>query len=65
MAKKESAPGLLGIPYRFYRCAGALGSLVLFNAYKHVLEGGTIPALFAESRTVFIPSPTSTTMEGL
>ena len=27
----------------------------LFNANKHVLEGGTIPALFAESRTVFIP----------
>ena len=24
-------------------------------SYKHVLEGGTIPALFAESRSVFIP----------
>ena len=51
--KKESSPD--GIPYSFYRCAGGLGSQVLFNAYKHVLEGGTIPALFAESRTVFIP----------
>ena len=53
--KKEAAPGPDGIPYSFYRCAGRLGSQVLFNAYKHVLEGGTIPALFAESRTVFIP----------
>ena len=53
--KKESAPGPDVIPYSFYRCAGGLGSQVLFNAHKHVLEGGTIPALFAESRTVFIP----------
>ena len=53
--KKESAPGLDGIPYSFYRCAGALGSQVLFNAYTPVLEGGTIPALLAESRTLFIP----------
>ena len=29
-------------------------SQFLFNAYKHVLEGGTIPALCTESRTVFI-----------
>ena len=34
---------------------GGLGSQFLFKAYKHILEGGTIPALFAESRTVFIP----------
>ena len=53
--KKESAPGLDGISHRLYRCAGVLGSQFLFNAYKHVLEGGTILALFAESRTVFIP----------
>ena len=37
------------------RCAGGLGSQVLFNAYKHVIEGGATPALFAESRIVFIP----------
>ena len=53
--QKESAPGPDGIPCSFYRCAGKLGSQVLFNAYKHVLEGGAVPALFAESRTVFIP----------
>ena len=54
-SKKESAPGPDGIPYSFYRCAGGLGSRILFCAYKHVLEGGTIPELFAESTTVFIP----------
>ena len=53
--KKESAPGLEGISYSQYRCAGGLGSQFLFKAYTHVLEGGTIPALFAESRTAFIP----------
>ena len=53
--KKESAPGLDGIPYSLCRCAGGLGSQFLFNACKHVLEGGTIPALFAENRTVFLP----------
>ena len=54
-SKQESAPGPDGIPYDLYRCAGGLGSRFLHNAYKHVLEGGVIPALFAESRTVFIP----------
>ena len=34
-AKKESAPGPDGIPYSLYRCAGGLGSQVLFNAYNH------------------------------
>ena len=64
-AKKESAPGPDGIPYSLYICAGGLCSQFLFNAYKHVLESGTVPALFAESRTVFIPkSQTLTTMEG-
>ena len=52
---KESAPGPDVIPYSFYSCAGGLGSRILFCAYKHVLEGGTIPAHFAKSRTVFIP----------
>ena len=49
--KKESAPGPDGVS--FYRCAGGLGSQFLFNAYKHVLEGGAIPVPLAESRTVF------------
>ena len=53
--KKESAPGPDGIPYGAWRCAGGLVSQLLFNEYKHVLEGGAIPALFAESRTVFLP----------
>ena len=35
--------------------AGGLGSQFLYKAYKHVIEGGPIPALFAASRTVFIP----------
>ena len=47
--EKESAPGPDGIPYSFYRCAGD------WAPDKHVPEGGTVPALFAESRTVFIP----------
>ena len=50
-----SAPGLDGIPYGVYRCAGGLGSNFLFHAYKAVLEGSAIPDCFAESRTVFIP----------
>ena len=53
--KNESAPGPDGIPYRFYRCAGGLGSQFLCNAYKHVIEGGLVPALFASSGTVLIP----------
>ena len=53
--KKESAPGPEGIPFGLYRCAGGLGSRFLHNVCKHVLEGGVVPALFAESRTVFIP----------
>ena len=54
-AKKESAPGPEGIPNSLHRCAGRLGSQFLFNACKHVLEGGTVPAPLAESSTVFIP----------
>ena len=27
----------------------------LYRAYKHVIEGGPLPALFAVSRTVFLP----------
>ena len=32
--KKDSAPGLDGIPYGVYRCAGGLGSQFLFNAHR-------------------------------
>ena len=62
--KKEPAPGPAGIPYSFDRCVGGLGSQVLFNANNHVLEGGTIPALFAESRTVFIPKSSNVDNDG-
>ena len=53
--KKESAPGSDGIPDSFYICAGGLGSQFPHKAYKYVLEGGAIPALFAACRTVLIP----------
>ena len=53
--KTGSAPGPDGIPYGAYLCAGGLGSQFLFNAHKYLLEGGTIPEHFAESRSVFIP----------
>ena len=53
--KKDSALGPDGIPYGAYGCAGGLGSQFLFNAYKFLLEGGTVPEHFAESGTVFIP----------
>ena len=36
-----------GVPVR-------LGSQFLFNAYKNLLEGGSVPEHFAERRTVFI-----------
>ena len=34
---------------------GGLGSQFLFNAYRSLLEGGTVPEHFAESGIVFIP----------
>ena len=49
------ARALMGFHIASTGCAGGLGSQFLYNAYKHVLEGGAIPGLFAESRTVFIP----------
>ena len=52
--QKDSAPDPDGIPYGAYRSAGNLGSQFLFHAYRALLEGGTVPELFAESRTVFI-----------
>ena len=63
-SKKESAPGPDGIPQSLYRCAGGLGSHFLYDAYKHVLEGGTVPALFAESGTVFIPKSSDVDSNG-
>ena len=58
--KKDSAPGPDGIPYGAYRCAGGLGSQFLFNANRSLLEGGTVPEHFAQSRTVFIPKTSDT-----
>ena len=52
--EKDSALGPDGIPYGACKCAGRLGFQFLFNAYKYLLEGGTVPEHFAESRTVFI-----------
>ena len=43
--KKDSAPGPDGIPCGAHRC----------NAYKYLLEGGTVLEHCAESGTVFIP----------
>ena len=51
--KKDSVPGLDGIPCGAFWCAGGLGSLFLFNAYRDLLGGG--PEHFAEGRTVLIP----------
>ena len=41
--KKESAPGPDGIPYGIFRRAVGLGSHFLFNAYRLVVEGGSVP----------------------
>ena len=59
--KKESLQVLMA-----FRIAstGRHGFAVLFNAYKHVLEGGSIPVLFAQSRTVFIPKPSNVDNNG-
>ena len=43
-AKKDSGPD--GLPYSVYRCAGGIGSQLLFGAYKHNVEGGGVPQLF-------------------
>ena len=51
--KKESEPGPDGISCSILRCAGGLGSQLLFNAFSRVLEGGAVPTEFAGSRTVF------------
>ena len=37
-SQKESAPGADGISYSFDRCAGGLGSQIMFFTYEHVLE---------------------------
>ena len=53
--KNDSAPGPDGIPYGACKCARNLGSQFLFNAYRALLEGGTVHDHFAESRTVLSP----------
>ena len=63
--KKESAPGPDGIPYGIYRCAGGLVSRYLLNAYKSVVEGGSVPTHSAASRTVFIPKSSTVDDHGL
>ena len=60
--KKDSAPGTDGIPCGACGCAGRLGSQFLFNAYKYLLEGGTVPVHFAQSGTVFIPKTSDVTL---
>ena len=43
--------------------AGGLGLQVLFNAYKHVLEGGAIPVLFSPKTELSLsPNPAILTM---
>ena len=53
-SKTDSPPGLDGIPYGVYKCAGVLGSKFLFRAHKAVLEGSTIPDCSSECGT-FLP----------
>ena len=62
--EQESAPGPDGIPYSLCSCAGGLDSQFLFNAYKHVIEGGPILAQFAACRTVFLPKSSDFDING-
>ena len=63
--KKESAPDPDGIPHSVYRCAGGLGSPFLFNAYRFVVEGSSVPSRFAASRTIFFPESCTVDDNGL
>ena len=69
--KKESALGPDVTPkskyiYIYtYVCAGGLGSQLLFNAYKRVLEEGAVSAHFVARRTVFIPKSSTVDDNGL
>ena len=63
--KKESAPGPDAVPESLCRCAGGMGSQFSFNAFKHVLECGPVPAQFAASRTVFISKSSDVDNNGL
>ena len=58
--KKDSAPGLDGIPFGACKCAGWLGSQFLFNAHRAPLKGGSVPEHFAEKRTVSFPKTSDT-----
>ena len=53
------------VPHCLCRCAAGLGSQFLYNAYKHVIEGGPVPAQFAASRTVLIPKSSDVDNNGL
>ena len=48
--EKESAPGPDGIPYSLFRCAGGLGSTLLFKVQQHTLAGGLVPLQFAAGK---------------
>ena len=43
--KNESAPGPDGILCSLYRCVGGLAIHFLYNAEKHVIKSGSVPAL--------------------
>ena len=45
--KNDSSPVPNGIPNGAKKCAGELGSQFLFNAYRSLLEGGTVLEHFA------------------
>ena len=53
--KKDSAPGIDGLPYSVYRSSGGIGVQLVFNTCKQLLVGGRLPPIFAPNRTVFIP----------
>ena len=62
--KKESALGPDGIPKSIQRCAGWFGSQLLLNAYRSIVEGGSVPLRFA-GRTVFVPKSSAVDDNGL
>ena len=48
-----------GLPEHVYRCAGRIGSLLLFAPYSHLPDGRGLPPNFAASKPVFIPKSTT------
>ena len=62
--KKQSAPGLM-VSCTVFTDARGLGFRFWFNAYKSVVEGGSVPTHFAASRTAFIPKSSTVDDNGL